>query len=368
MRYRRMPIEIESPEQYGYDLIDNNLSESSVTDMALGELGVDLDELVLAYGDHRGMPELRGLIAADDPSLTPDDVLVTAGAAGALFIINSSLLSAGDHAVIEFPNYATNLETPIAIDADIERLELRYGEEWRLDPERLAEAIRPETRLVSLTTPHNPTGAILAEGDLRRIVEIVDASSAHLLVDETYREMSSAPTPLVSTLSDRAISVSGMSKSYGLPGIRVGWITCRDPALMEIFLAAKEQIGISGSLVDEAIACEALRRKESLLAAIRMHVETNRAAIQTWIDERGDLEWVAPRGGVTGFARIRDAEGVRLDEFHRVLLHELRTCVGPGHWFGFNDRYMRIGFGWPTRERLAAGLEAISEAMRTARA
>jgi aspartate/methionine/tyrosine aminotransferase len=362
-----MPIEIESPEQYGYDLIDNNLSESSVSDMALRDLDVPLDELVLAYGDHRGMPELRELIAADDPSLRPDDVLVTMGAAGALFIVNSSILSAGDHAVIEFPNYATNLETPLEIDAEVERLELRYEEGWRLDPERLAAMIRPETKLVSITTPHNPTGSVVGERDLRRIVEIVEASSALLLVDETYREMNLEPTPLASTLSERAISVSCVSKSFGLPGIRVGWITCRDPDLMETFLAAKEQIGISGSLVDEAIACAALRRKQMLLAAITEHVDANRALLETWIDERRDLEWVEPRAGVTCFARVRDTLGVRMDTFYDVLLRELRTSVGPGHWFGYDDRYMRIGFGWPTGERLSAGLEAISEALRRAR-
>lgn len=368
MRYRRMPIEIESPEQYGYDLIDNNLSESSVSDMTLGDLGVELDELILAYGDHRGMPELRELITADDPSIGPDDVLVTVGAAGALYIVNSSLLSAGDHAVVEFPNYATNLETPLAIGADLERYELRYEDGWRLDPERLAAMIRPDTRLVSLTTPHNPTGAVIEKSDLRRIIEIIEASSALLLVDETYRAMSKEPTPLASTLSERAISVSGMSKSFGLPGIRVGWITCRDPNLMETFLAAKEQIGLSGSLVDEAIACAALRRKGPILATITEHVDANRAVLKAWIDDRRDVEWVEPRAGVTGFVRIRDTTGVRLDVFHQVLLRELRTCVGPGHWFGFDDRYMRVGFGWPTKERLAAGLDAISEALRRARA
>lgn len=180
--------------------------------------------------------------------------------------------------------------------------------------------------------------------------------------------MNREPTPLASTLSERAISVSCMSKSFGLPGIRVGWITCRDPDLMETFLAAKEQIGISGSLVDEAIACAALRRKGPLLAAITERVDANRAVLKAWIDERRDLEWVEPRAGVTCFARIRDATGVRMGDFYRVLLRELRTWVGPGHWFGYDDRYMRIGFGWPRRERLVAGLEAISEALRRARA
>jgi len=158
-----------------------------------------------------------------------------------------------------------------------------------------------------------------------------------------------------------------MSKSFGMPGIRIGWITCRDPGLMQTFLAAKEQMGISGSLVDEAIACTALRRKAQILGAVSEHVDANRAVLEAWIDDRRDLEWVEPTAGVTCFARIRDTTGVRIDRFYEVLLRDLRTWVGPGHWFGFDDQYMRIGFGWPATDRLAAGLEAISEALRRAR-
>src|SRR4051794_15406984 len=187
-----MPIEIESPEELGYDAIAHNLSESSFSDMSLRDHGIDADlgDLVLQYGDHRGLPRLRELVAADGAPVGPDDVIVTAGAAAALFVVATALLGEGEHAVVLSPNYATNLETPFALGAELEPLELRFEDAWRLDPERIEAALRPETRLVSLTYPHNPTGAMISRDELEAVVEIVERhDTARLLVDETYRDL-----------------------------------------------------------------------------------------------------------------------------------------------------------------------------------
>ena len=227
-----MPIEVESPEELGYDAIANNLSESSFRDMRLADYEIDGDvsQVLLQYGDHRGLPRLRELVAADGDGLAPDDVIVTAGAAAALFAIATALLGEGGHAVIAGPNYATNLETPRALGADVDLLELRFEDGWALDPERLESLLRPETRLVSLTYPHNPTGAMIDRDQLEHVVAIVEAhGQARLLVDETYRELSySDPLPMAASLSERALSVSSMSKTYGLPGLRMGWVACRE--------------------------------------------------------------------------------------------------------------------------------------------
>src|SRR5262245_45652363 len=168
-----MPIEVESPEQLGYDTITNNLSESSVADRRLRDLGLelDLDDLLLCYGDHLGDPLLREAVAAGGEGLQADDVLVTAGAAAALFCTATALLEAGDHAIVVRTNYATNLETPRAIGADLDVVDLRFDDAWRLDVERLAARVRPgSTRLISVTCPHNPTGTMLAEADLHALV------------------------------------------------------------------------------------------------------------------------------------------------------------------------------------------------------
>src|SRR4051812_24234548 len=207
--------------------------------MRLADYGVeaDLGELLLPYGDHLGAERLRALIAGEFENLSLDDVLVTAGAAAALFVVSSSLLEPGTHALISSPNYATNLETPRAIGAVVETLQLRFEEGWQLDLDELASRLRHDTRLVSVTYPHNPTGSSIGRADLERLVALVERHpSARLLVDETYRELAYGdPLPMVTSLSPRAIGVSSMSKTYGLPGLRVGWLTCSDRELKETF-------------------------------------------------------------------------------------------------------------------------------------
>ena len=368
MRYRRMPIEAESPEEFGYDRIRCNLAESSVADASLAMLGSDLGDLVLMYGDHRGLPALREHIAADGEGLDPDDVLVTTGAAGALFLIATTLLQPEDHLVVVRPNYATNIETPRAIGASATYVDLSFDAGWRIDPEAIAAAITERTRLVSITVPHNPTGRGMSEADLRAIVADCEARGTHLLVDETYREMTfGGPLPIAATLYDKAISVSSLSKTYGLPGIRIGWVASRDGDLIERLLAAKEQVSITGSIVDETIALRARRMRDAWLPGIMAGIEEGLAIVRDWVTAEDLIEWVEPDGGVVCFPRIRHEADVDAGAFHRILLEEHGTIVGPGHWFEMPDTYMRIGYGWPTKEQLIEGLVNVSSAIRKAR-
>ena len=368
MKYVRMPIEEESPEQLGYDTIRYNLSESSVRDRSLSDLGVELEDMVLFYGDHVGHPGLRERIAAlSGGGVGADEVLVTAGAAAALFIIATTLLGKGDHLVVLRPNYATNIETPRAIEADVTYVDLSFDDGFAIDVDRLAAAITPRTKYVSVTLPHNPTGQLIPEPELRRLVSVVERAGCRLLVDETYREMTfGTPLPAAASLSPRAISVSSLSKTYGIPGIRAGWLVCRDAQLMRTFLAAKEQIGICGSVVDEAIACAALEQRDAFLPGNRRRIETALSTVREWLAGEQLMEWVEPRGGVVCFPRIRPDTPVDIDEFYRVLNDEQRTYVGPGHWFEQPRRHMRVGFGWPTPDELAGGLRAISASLRAA--
>ena len=370
MRYRRMPIEIESPEQLGYDTIAFNLSESSVADRRLSDLGVDVDvdELVLCYGDHLGDPVLRDAVAAGEDGLRADDVLVTAGAAAALFATATALLEPGDHMVVVRTNYATNLETPRAIGADVDIVDLRFEDGWRLDVERLAAQVQPgRTRLISVTCPHNPTGTLLRESDLHALVECAERAGVVLLVDETYRDLThGSPLPMAASLSSRAISVSSMSKAYGLPGLRIGWAVCRDASLGELLLAAKEQMVICGATIDEAIAGAVLSERERVLPPILDDARHRLDIVREWLNGDGRFEWVEPAGGVVGLVRFRSDVEVDTDRFYEVLLKEHGTYVGPGHWFEVDDRHFRLGFGWPTTTELDQGLAGLSAAAEAA--
>lgn len=372
VRYRRTPIEIESPEQLGYSTIANNLAESSFSDMCLADYGIeaDLAHVLLPYGDHLGAERLRRLIAGDDGTLSPDEVIVTAGAASALFILATALLGAGDHALICAPNYATNLETPRAIGADVEAFVLRFEEDWRLDLDRLASQIRPETRLVSVTYPHNPTGSMITREELVAVVDLVERHPhARLLVDETYRELAyTDPLPMAATLSPRVVAASSMSKTYGLPGLRVGWLTCQDERLLETLLAAKEQILICGAVLEEELAARVLERRSDILSLVHGKTRRHLSIVRDWIDDHGYFEWVEPRAGVVAFPRVRPELDIDVDAFYRSLLEHHGTYVGPGHWFDQSRRFFRLGFAWPTENELRRGLEGLDRAAEAATA
>jgi aspartate/methionine/tyrosine aminotransferase len=365
MRYVRMPIEVESPEEYGYSNIRYNLSESSIRDRSVSDLGCSIPNLTLLYGEHRGSPRLRELIVADQAELDAGDVLITGGAATALFIVSTSLLGASDHLVVVRPNYATNLETPRAIGCSISFVDLQLESGFRLDFEKLAAEVTPRTRLVSVTCPHNPSGVMFTAEELHRLVALTAANGCYLLVDETYRDLSyEGPLPLAATLGRHVISVSSLSKAYGIPGIRIGWLICRDPKLQETFLAAKEQISICGSVIDEWIAEQVLAKRSALLEPTLAEMRARRKLVGEWIEQEPLLECVPPQGGVVCFPHMRAEPPGGTTAFYQRLLETHGTYVGPGHWFEMSDSFFRLGYGWPTREELEAGLTGISQALR----
>lgn len=371
--WRRLPIEVESPEERGYGTIRYNLAESSVADAPL-DLDLDLRGLLLCYGDHRGLPELRARIAATatagaPSAVGPEHVLCAPGAAGALFFTHVALLGPGRRLVVVSPNYSSNLETPRVLGAEVVRVPLRFEEGWRLDLDRLRAAVVPGTTLVSLTVPHNPTGATLTEAELRAAIAIAEAVGARILVDETYHELAradlaDAPLPAAASISPAAISVGSMSKAWGLPGLRAGWLITRDAEVLERALAVKEQVAITGSIVDETLALELLRRREARLAPILATVAARRAVATAFFSRTPHFEWVEPAAGVVAFPRLVD--GIDPARFH-VEAEARGVMVGPGRWFDQPDRYLRVGFAWPGEAELRGGLAALDEAAAAAR-
>ena len=360
-------MEVESPEELGYGHIRRNLSESSIADRVLGEFTVDLSGLTLLYGEHRGDPRLRELIAAqaESATITTDDVLVTAGAAGALFIVATTLLDERSQLVVVRPNYATNLETPRAIGCAMSCIDLTFETGFRLDIDAVERAITPATRLISVTTPHNPTGTVLSWADLQALDRLAERYHCSLLVDETYRDLTHvAPYASAASISARVIAVSSLSKAYGTPGLRLGWIICRDAELLTRFLAAKEQIGICGSVVDEALGAAVLHGRETFLATSRPQNMAKLQIVHDWIAAEPMMEWVPPAGGVVCFPRMKPEVQIDIDQFYASLLATHGTYVGPGHWFEMPKSYMRLGFGWPGERELRDGLAGVSAALR----
>lgn len=365
MKYTRMIMEAESPDMIGPEKFLYNLAESSVRDRTLDELGIEFGNLSLPYGDHYGSRELRALIADQSGGdIAAGDVLVTAGAAGALFIISSSLLEPGDHMVVGFPNYATNYETPYAIGARVEEHLQTFERGFSIDVDKLESQITAETRFVSLTCPHNPTGVMFSRQELDRLVDITKRNGCWLVVDETYREMAYGdPLPVAASLSDHVISVCSLSKTYGVPGIRIGWLITRNADLMETFISAKEQIGITGSVLDETVALQTLQQRETLLPKIRHEIAAGLEIVSDWVQGEPLLEWVRPDAGVTCCVRVPGASDTQMQRFYELLKRRYRTALAPGYWFKLPLNYMRIGFGWTRPDDTRKGLRSISQAL-----
>jgi len=362
MKYKRMPIEIEAPEELGYSTIQYNLAESSMRDISMKDLQLDLKELVLFYGEHRGISKLREAIKEDSGLLTTDDVLVTGGAAMALFIVSSTLLGPKEHLVVIRPNYGTNLETPRALNCDMSIIDLKFENHFEIDLQQIKAAIKPNTRLISITNPHNPSGKLFDERTINELILLAEENDCFLLIDETYRELNfqTALKPYVAELSDRVISVSSVSKAYGAPGIRIGWIISRHKKLMADFLAAKEQICLGNSVVDEEIAWHLLQNKALFIPPNHEHIKSNFGYLKQWFSKQNFLEWVEPQAGVVCFPRLKRGIALQTKAFYDSLYKDYATIVGPGHWFEREKQYMRIGFGYPSAEELARGLENLN--------
>jgi len=366
MKFERMIMEAEAPDLLGHDYFRYNLAESSVRDRSLGELGIDFGDMTLPYGHHFGQAELRSEIAQmSADTLSAEDILVTAGAAGALFIISSSLLQPGDHMVVGFPNYATNYETPNAIGAQVEHHAQTFDRQFSIDVEAIDRQVTAETRLLSLTCPHNPSGVMFSRRELDGLIDIAERRDCWLVLDETYRDMAYGdPLPVAASLSEKAISVSSMSKTWGVPGIRIGWLITRSQGLMEKFISAKEQIGITGSVLDETVALQTLKQRTTLLPRIRDEISAGFQVVKNWVKHESEVEWVEPGGGVTCCLRMPSATDREMRHFYDLLKSKYRTAIGPGYWFKMPLNQMRIGFGYTSPEETAEGLESISQAIR----
>lgn len=362
MWFRRMPLE-DWFDKYQYE-IEYDIGESAVKYLTFGDLNIDLGNLSLRYGYHRGKPELRELIAEQYEGLSPDHVLVTNGAAEALFDVAASLLKSGDYVIVEHPNYPSNYEVPRSLGCKVDLLHLNFERGFKPDLDELKSLMTPQTKLVGLTHPNNPTSSMISEKALKELIELVESYDSYLIFDETYRELAfDHKLPAAASLSPKAISISTMSKSYGLPGIRIGWMATKDKSIIESALAVREQVTICNSAIGAAIALSILKKRDEFLKNVERHVEGNLQIVSAWMKEQENLEWIRPEAGVVCLPRIKSDVLANPEDLYRLLVEKYKTFVIPGCCFGMDNRYFRLGYGG-TSEELENGLKNINKALR----
>ncbi len=321
------------------------------------------DRLALGYTESAGHPVLRAEIAGLYEDVSPDQVLVFAGAEEAVFVLVSVLLGPGDHAAVTWPAYQSLHEVARAAGADVTPLPLvEAAEGWRLDLSAVRRALRPKTRLLVVNFPHNPTGALPDRDAFLEIVGIAEEAGVTLLSDEVYRLLEHDPAdrlPAAADASRGAVSLGVTSKAFGLAGLLIGWLAARNRDLLRRCAAFKDYTTICCSAPSEVLAIIALRARERILRRNREIVTGNLALLDRFLARHpGTFSWARPRAGTTAFPRLLTGEPVErwteeLRERHGVLLL-------PGTLFDDAENHFRVGYG---RRSFAEGLARLEEAL-----
>ncbi len=341
--------------KYEHDA-DIMLAESGIRSLPADRFDTDPGELGYVIPTD-GDPELRAEVGARY-GRTADEVLFTVGTQEANFLAFLSLLEDDGHAVVVTPTYQALHAVPDAF-GDVTRVGLEPPT-WELDVDAVADAIRPETSVIVLNNPNNPTGRYHSLETVEALYDLAADADAYLLCDEVYRLLAEDPLPPVASLGPRGLSTTSLTKAYGLAGTRFGWLV-GDREVIEAAWTWKDYTTISPSLFGQHIARQALGDDEdAILEENRALAADHRDRVQAWID-RNDLEWYDPVG-VNGFVTVPDgfADGT---EFCRTVVEEASVVLAPGDLFGHPD-YFRIGFGLHTEE-LEEGLERVSGVLET---
>ena len=350
-----------------------NLSESGVHPLSVGELitiaGSSADPLLdvrLGYSQSNGTDALRARIAALYPGASPDQVLVTTGSAEANYLAALRLIEPGDTVAMLLPNYLQLWGHTQNLGAQVRGFRLHEDRDWAPDADEIRAAIAPGTKLVVVTNPHNPTGSILPDATRRIILERAAEVGAWLLADEVYigAERDGRTTASFWGSYERLVCVSGLSKAYGLPGLRIGWLVAPVELVTDAW-ARHDYTTIGPSGATDHLATLALEPavRERLLARTRGILRQNYTVLETWLRGFGDtFTWVAPKAGAICFARYHAAiPGQELVEQVRATEN---TLLVPGEHFGMPG-YLRFGFGNEAGE-LRHALAAAESGLRRA--
>jgi aspartate/methionine/tyrosine aminotransferase len=325
------------------------------------------DKLSLAYIETFGTPALRAAIAGTYAGLEAEDVIAFAGAEEGIFCAVHALLDKDSHAIVVTPNYQSSETLPLSICATT-GIALRENEAWRLDLDELRAALRPNTKLILVNFPHNPTGKVIDQATFHALVDLCAERCIHLFSDEVYRGLERRPDlqlPQAAEVYDKGISLNVMSKAYGLPGLRVGWIVCRDRALLSRMEHIKHYLSICNAGPSEHLAIIALKARKRILQRNLALIDANLKEVNAFFGEFADLfDWQVPDGGCIAFPRYKGKDGV--EAFARRLVEEAGIVVLPASLYQSDltpvpTNRFRIGFG---RNHIPEGIAAMRAWLR----
>ena len=368
-----MPIErfeMERMQSTWENLVDYDMSESGVRPLTLGELvemGFDLDAFLdqpLGYSQSNGTIELREKIAAIYPGTDVENIEVTNGTSEANYLIALSQLRPGDEVAMEVPNYMQMPGVVRSLGASVRTFALRQDTGWEPDWEEFERAVTPNTRLLYLSNPNNPTGGVLSDTAMQRIVGHCQRTGTWLLADEVYlgAEIDRPRTNSFWGMGDRVIVTSGLSKAYGIPGVRIGWIVGPKPLVDECW-TQHDYLTIGPNKMSDRLARVAVdaNNRERCYARTRAILRHNLPIARDWIDGfEGRLTWREPQAGAIALVRYQ-SDAASIDIAERVRINQ-STLIVPGAHVGL-EGYVRIWLGGK-EEFLREGLRRIGTELR----
>ncbi len=334
------------------------LPMSELLDTADAESRELWQNLRLGYTEAAGHPLLRAEIAGLYEGVSPDEVLVFAGAEEAIYVFMRTVLGPGDRVVVTWPGYQSLYEVARSTGAEVDLLPLDPDRGWALDFDLLRATLGPATRAIVVNYPHNPTGSLLRREEWDRLVELAREAGVLLFSDEVYRFLEHDPAdrlPAAVESYERGFSLGVMSKSFALAGLRVGWLATHDADLLRRAASYKDYTSICCSAPGEVLSIAALRARAAVLERSRGIVLDNLARLDAFFGEwRGVLEWVRPRAGSTAFPRLVPETDV--EAFAAALREEEGVLVLPGTLMEYPGSRFRIGYG---RTGMAAALDGL---------
>jgi aspartate/methionine/tyrosine aminotransferase len=347
------PFEIERYNERWEFRAELMLSSSDCESRPLAELLAlepDAQERLLAlhlgYTEVSGSQELRSAIASLHERCEPEHVLALAAAEEGIFTAFHALLGPGDHIVVESPSYGSAIALARSTGADVSLWRRHHEDRWAYDLDELEGLLREDTAIVYLNSPHNPTGSHMGGAEFERLIEILRERGIVLFSDEVYRGLEHEQAdrlPAACDVYERALSLNTVSKSYGLPGLRIGWLACRERSLLDRIREMKLYTTICSSAPSELLVALALRHSARLIGEARALVLENLPPLSDFIARHGELfEWVPPVAGPIGFPRVRDDRDVRA--WCERTAAEAGVLLLPGYVYD-EPRHVRVGYG-----------------------
>jgi len=298
------------------------------------------------YTESPGAPVLREVVSAMYRGIPPRDVLVTAATEEGIFVLYHALLSPDDHVIVETPCYESALEVARSTGAQISEWRRCFENGWAHDLAALEKLIQPNTKIIYINTPHNPTGLLMSANVFQQVMKLASARGIIVFCDEVYRELEHDPAtrlPAACEIYERAVSLGSMSKTYGLPGLRLGWLASKDAGILDRCLEFKYYTSICSSAPSEFLSALALRHREVLVQRNREIVLRNLPLLASFLRQRSNLfEWVKPNASPIGFVRFKPQCDVL--SFCEEAVNKAGVLLLPGTVYD-QPRHIRFGYG-----------------------